>query len=245
MPIGPARFSPLDPSGGPHHSTERRIVDLKKRLVREATAAIGMLDQALDALTTLDADKARGVRTRDDNIDQEEVDIEREAYELLALHHPFAHDFRILTFILKANADIERVADHACSVAKAVIRIYKIRAGKGVPAWPTALVDLGQRVPQLCHQLMRAVLDEDADSARKIVEGDEVIDQLERQLFTEITQMVHGESATEEAVAVGMLTYRVGRELERIGDLMKDIAEEVVYLATGAIVRHEKRKIGK
>ena len=88
---------------------------------------------------------------------------------------------------------------------------------------------------------MRGVLNEDVEVARRTLAGDEVIDQLEKQLFQEITGMVHGESGTEEAVAMGMLTYRVGRELERVGDLMKDVAEEVIYLATGSIIRHEKR----
>lgn len=229
------------PPGQPHHTTERRINDLRRRLVREATTAVGMLEQALAALWALDADKAKGVRISDDNVDQEEVDIERECYELLALHHPFAHDFRVVTFILKVNADIERVADHACSVAKAVMKIAKLREGKPMPKWPTSLTDLGHRVPQMCHEILRAVLDEDAASAKKGASGDEVIDDLEKRLFGEITAMVHGEEATEEAVAIGMLTYRVGRELERVGDLMKDVAEEVVYLATGSIVRHEKR----
>jgi phosphate transport system protein len=235
-------MSTFDQSGNPYNSTERRIVELKRRLVREATGAIGMLEHALEALWKLDAEQARSVRLRDDNIDQEEVDIERECYNLLSLHHPFAHDFRVVTFILKVNADVERVADHACSVAKSVMRIHRLRDGKGVPQWPTALVDLGHRVPQLCHDLMGGVLDENVETARRILKGDEVIDQLEKQLFQEITAMVHGESATEEAVAMGMLTYRVGRELERIGDLMKDVAEEVVYLKTGSIIRHEKRR---
>lgn len=238
-------MNPAQKIGSPNHSTDRRIIELKRRLVREATTAIGMLEHALEALWKLDVEQARSVRLRDDSIDLEEVDIERQCYDLLSLHHPFAHDFRVVTFILKVNADVERVADHACSVAKAVIRIEKLRGGQGVPKWPTALVDLGQRVPQLCHDLMRGVLDENVETARRILQGDEVIDQLEKQLFQEITAMVHGESATEEAVAMGMLTYRVGRELERIGDLMKDVAEEVIYLATGSIIRHEKRRTPK
>jgi phosphate transport system protein len=235
-------MSNTDPAFESHNSTERRIVELKRRLVREATTAIGMLEHALEALWKLDVEQAMSVRLRDDNVDMEEVDIERECYELLSLHHPFAHDFRVVTFILKANADVERVADHASSIAKSVMRIQRLRGNRPVPKWPTALADLGQRVPQLCHELMRGVLNEDVEVARKTLAGDKVIDQLEKQLFQEITSMVHGESATEEAVAMGMLTYRVGRELERVGDLMKDVAEEVIYLATGSIVRHEKRR---
>lgn len=230
-----------DPNA-PLSSTERKIVDLRRRLIREGLAAIGMLETALHALWKLDVDEAKSVRVRDDAIDIEEVDIERECYELLALHHPFARDFRVVAFILKVNADIERTADHACSIAKAVARIGRLRTGKGAPAWPTALADLGQRVPPMCHELMKAVLDEDAAAARRVAESDETIDQLERRLFEEITDMTRADSADPDAVAIAMLVYRVGRELERIGDLMKDMAEEVVFLSTGEIIRHEKRR---
>jgi phosphate transport system protein len=219
---------------------DRKVLQLRKRLVREATQAIGMLENSIKALWTLDADAARSVRREDDQIDCEEVAIEREAYELLALHHPFARDFRVVTFILKVNSDIERVADHASSIAKAVVRISKLRAPHApLPRWPTALTELGHRVPQICHDLMRAVLNENLGEAKKIVESDEIIDQLERRLFDEAMEMMRGGTHDESILAIGMHVYRIGRELERIGDLMKDIAEELVYLATGEIVRHE------
>lgn len=238
--LGPYRI-PLGEAGDAKYAFDRRIIALKKRLVREATSAVSMLESALNALWTLEADAARAVRGADDTIDSEEVEIEKECYELLTLHHPFARDFRVVTFILKVNSDIERVADHAVSIAKAVVRISKLMApGSPAPKWPTSLVDLGHRVPAACHGLMRAVLDEDVEAAKAVVEGDEIIDQLDRRLFDEAMEMMKGERS-EAHLAIGMLVYRVGRELERIGDLMKNIAEDVIYLATGSIVRHEER----
>jgi phosphate transport system protein len=240
------RFSPESQASGgvAPISFDRKVLQLRKRLVREATQAIGMLEAALKSLSILDAESARSVRREDDEIDTQEVAIEREAYELLALHHPFARDFRIVTFILKVNADIERVADHAASIAKAVVRISKLRPGTIVPRWPTALTELGHRVPETCHLLLRAVLKEDLQEAKRIVESDEVIDQLERRLFDETMDLMRGGGPDESSLAIGMLVYRIGRELERIGDLMKDIAEELVYLTTGEIVRHENAHKG-
>jgi phosphate transport system protein len=236
----PARFDATPERSGT--SFERRVVQLKRRLVREATMAIGMLESALAALWTLDADAGRSVRSQDDRVDEEEVKIEQECYDLLTLHHPFARDFRVVTFILKVNSDIERVADHATSIAKTVVRISKLRPGLPVPRWPTALAELGQRVPSFCHDLMRAVLDEDPSAAQRIVAGDEIIDQLDKRLFDEIMEFVRLEGGGEPAMATGMLVYRVGRELERVGDLMKNVAEDIVYLNTGSIVRHEHRR---
>lgn len=224
-----------DPSSQARSSFERTLSDLKRRLVQEAAAAVGMLEAAIDALWRLDADAAREVRGQDDSIDAEEVAIEQECFKLLALEHPFARDFRVVAFILKVNADVERVADHASSIAKVAARIR----WNGQPQWPTALQEMGQRVPLMCHQLMRAVLDEDAALARRIVQEDEIIDDLEKRLFDEVAELMERDPSEQRN---GLLLYRAGRELERVGDLMKSIAEDVVYLSTGEIVRHEKKR---
>ena len=157
------------------------------------------------------------------------------------------HDFRSITFALRVNADLERVADHASSIAKVVQRIADARAGTPLPKWPTSLVELGQRVPAMCHETLRALMDEDEESARRLVAGDRIIDGLEKRLFDEVREMIRLMGVTpgihdDRAVTIGMLTYRAGRELERIGDLMASTAEDVVYLKTGQIIRHEKRK---
>jgi phosphate transport system protein len=224
--------------GGARGAFDRSIQQLKRRLVSEATSAIAMLEASLDALWKLDVEGAKDVRRRDDRIDEEEVAIEAECFRLLALEHPFARDFRLIAFILKVNADVERVADHASGIAKVTGKIDKAH----MPQWPTALQEMGQRVPLMCHSLLRAVLDEDGAIARQIVEEDETIDALEKRLFEEADEMMRKDPETTRN---GLLIYRIGRDLERVGDLMKNIAEDVIYLATGAIVRHEAKRAAK
>lgn len=225
-------------------SIDRRIAILRRRLVREASVAIAMLEASIDALLRLDAEAARGVRRQDDRVDQEEVEIEQECYALITLHNPFARDFRTLAFILKVNAEVERVADHACALAKVAIRMRELLGeAAATPRWPTALVELAQRVPLMCHELMRIVLAEDVEAARGLVSSDRTIDTLDRQLFQEVVEWIDARSAGEATTPVGLLMYRSGRELERIGDLMAGIAEDIVYLATGSIIRHEKRRL--
>jgi phosphate transport system protein len=214
---------------------DRSLDQLKRRLIKEATSAIGMLEAGLESLWKLDVAAAAEVRRRDDTIDREEVEIEAECFRLLALQHPFARDLRAVTFILKVNADIERVADHASSIAKVVTRLDL----SWTPRWPVALVEMGQRVPLMCHSLLRAVLEEDAQIAARIVAEDETIDALEKRLFKEVEEMMRQDT---QSVHNGLLVYRAGRELERVGDLMKSIAEDVIYLTTGNIVRHEQKR---
>ncbi len=227
---------PSDPESG-GWSSPRQIDAIKRRMIRQGTLAIGMLEASLDALWSIDAEVALHVREQDTAIDTEEVRIEEECYQILALQQPVARDFRMLAFILKVNHDIERVADHASSISKVAMKLAALPV---VPVFPTGLREMGERVPAACHKLLRAMLEEDVDSARQIVLDDKLIDNLDKGSFAELTKSMAQKG--EDDIAAGLLLYRVGRELERVGDLMKNIAEDVVYLGTGEIVRHAKSK---
>ncbi|MFG0285688.1 MAG: phosphate signaling complex protein PhoU [Phycisphaerales bacterium JB039] len=218
--------------GGARYGLQRSLVALKRRLVAEATAAVQMLEDAIEALWALDHTAAREVRQADDNIDREEVAIEAECIRLLTMQQPVAGDMRRITFIMKVNSEIERVADHATSIAKTTSRISKLGTR---PAWPTALREMGERVPIMCHNLLRAVLDEDAQGARSVIADDDVIDRLERQLFEEATSLME---LDEMDPATGLYIHRLGREFERAADAMTNIAEDLLYLTTGQIMRH-------
>lgn len=228
-----------DESARPGASTPtlaREVVSVKRRLIDEATAAVGMLEASLASLWELDTQSAGEILKRDDRIDREEVEIEAAVFRLMALQSPVARDFRLLAFVLKVNADVERIGDHSCSIAKITFKL----ADHGPIAWPTSLIELGQRVPMACHKCLRALLDEDATLAKQVVVEDKVIDKLNRQLFDETISLMQNRA---DAHALGLLVYRVGRELERVGDLVTNIAEDVVYLATGEIIRHEKKRL--
>ncbi len=231
----------------PDPTLARHIKDLKRRLILEANLAVGMIESASDALMRLDPAAAEAVMRRDDEIDSEEVLIEEECFRLLTLFQPFAKDFRTVTTLLRVNADLERVGDHAHSIAKLTRKLHKLGAGGGGagvgggPAGiPTSLQELAQRVPMLCHALLNALVSEDVQNARSILEKDEAIDSLDKRLFTEC---LHAMSDDTDSKARGLLLYRCGRELERVGDLMTNIAEDVMYLATGTIVRHQTKRL--
>jgi phosphate transport system protein len=233
---------PIPDSAQPLPSRETGLIkdvkSLKRRICDEATIAVGMLEAALAALWELDTDAAAAVIERDKRIDQEEVAIEEAAFRIMTLQQPVAREFRALAFILKANNDVERVGDHACSIAKSTVKL----ATAVTPGfnWPTSLLELGQRVPMACHALLRTLIDEDSEAAKSIVVGDKAIDRLTRELFDETVKFM---GTFPNSHAAGLLIYRIGRELERVGDLMTNIAEDIVYLTTGEIIRHEKKRL--
>lgn len=208
------------------------LTTLRRRLFREANQAIDMLESALKALWQVDHAAAAEVRRRDDRVDAEEVEIERECLRVLHDSHPDGHDLRLVTFVLKVNMHLERVADHATSIAKMTLRLDPTRP----PQWPTALTELGERVPRICHEVMRAVMSEDAERAVAFIDGDDVLDRLDKRVVDEIEEMV----ATRRAdVKLALTLYRVSRELERVGDIMAEVGQELVHLATGQIIRHK------
>lgn len=224
---------PAKPGKDTAIAREFRLV--KQEIVDEAIVAVGMVESSIRALFESDVVAAEEILKRDDRIDREEVRIEEHIFRLMALQAPVAKDFRGLAFCLKVNTDVERVADHACSIAKITRKLGPEQRIE----WPTSLVELGQRIPITCQQLLRALVDEDVESAKQIIVQDQTIDSLHKTLFDETVDLMEGMQANQ---AVGLLVYRVGRELERIGDLMVNIAEDIVYLVTGEIVRHRKKE---
>jgi phosphate transport system protein len=225
--------------------TAKRLQALHRRLTREGSLAVSMLEGAIDALWRLDVDVARQVRFSDDQIDNEEIAIEQECNEILALHNPIARDLRLVTFALRVNSDFERVGDHASSIAKATLRLQPLVGApdpSGPSHIPTSLRDLGLRVPAMCHELLRALADLDVHRARKIVQYDPTIDAIEKRVLDEVMAMVRARNREDNAILAAMHLARAGRELERVGDLMSACAEDLIFLLTGEIVRHAKRR---
>ncbi len=207
---------------------------LRRRLIREASRATDLLAQSIAILQGSSDEQVSEIREIEREIDEEEVRIEEECFRILALQQPFGSDFRMLTFCLKVNADIERLADHAASMAKISKKLRKAEL-----VWPQAMLEMMQRVPVMCEELVRAVINTDADAALEVVARDKAIDKLDKQAFRELTGII--QDHTDDASQY-MLMYRISRELERVGDLLGNIAEDIVYLVTGDIVRHDHMK---
>jgi phosphate transport system protein len=210
---------------------DHQLNALRRRLIREAARATDLLTQSFEVLLNSSDEGVREIREIESEIDAEEVKIEEECFRILALQQPFGSDFRMLTFCLKVNSDIERLADHASSIAKIS---KKLRFDDLF--WPPALKEMMQRTPVMCEELLRAVIGADIEAAREVVARDKIIDRLDKQTFRELAQHIEGHPTD---AAKYMLMYRISREIERVGDLLGNIAEDVVYLVTGEIVRHE------
>jgi phosphate transport system protein len=206
------------------------------RLLRERLVVMGarceqQITLAMQALSDRDDTVARTVIANDELIDRDESEIDEIALQILATRQPVASDLRLITMSLKFVTDLERIGDNAAGIAKRALELNHLPALDHVP-------DLG-RLATLVQKNLRAALDsfvaKDTDRAAAVIEADREIDKRNSSLFAELLAHV----ATDPATVTRVLPLTsVCRYLERIGDHVKNLAEEVVYMVKAQDVRH-------
>ncbi len=205
--------------------------DLRRRSLRMASQVEDMLEESGEVVFQADETLARRIVARDEEIDAEEVGVETEVVRLLALYQPVGRDLRLLATILKVNSDLERIADCAVNIAERArhLEIQELAGGNE---------DLKQLFPLTRRALRNAVQAysaEDAAAAQQVIHEDAAIDALYGQIVRQV--VVSAPSAVSQMAAVLDL-LSVAKNLERVADHATNIAEDVVFLATGSIVRH-------
>jgi phosphate transport system protein len=216
--------------------------DDELRRLREGLYAMGVrceqqITLAMQALTQRDDDLARTVIANDEAIDRDEVEIDELALQLLATRQPVAGDLRFVTMSLKFVTDLERIGDLAAGIAERALELSRLPALRHH-------VDLGQ-LAGLVQRNLRAALDSflarKADRATAVIQADREIDRLNASLFAELLAHL----ATDPATVTRVLPLTtVCRSLERIGDHVKNLAEEVVYMVRAQDVRHRHSPTG-
>lgn len=190
------------------------------------------IKKAIIALIDRRPELAEAVIRGDDAIDAQEVEVEEECLKVLALHQPVATDLRTLVAILKVNNDLERMGDCATNIAE------RARDLAGQPPIPTPLEEL-RRMTELVRAMVSQSLDalvrHDAALAREVCVRDAEVDALNRRMFVLTQDLMQQDPST---VPRAVSTLSVSRNLERIADLATNIAEDVVFLVDGEVIRH-------
>lgn len=191
-----------------------------------------MVTHSVSAFCQRQFDLGHEVIARDDLVDQTEVQIEEACLKAMALYQPVAIELRRLATIMKINNQLERIADLACNIAK---------RGQGLREFPAYQVpnDL-PRLAELGINLVAKSLDSfvnlDTDTARNVIQGDHEVDQLNKSIIRSLVESMKQNPSDIEPI---LYCFSVSRYLERIGDHAVNIAEDVVYLVDGEIVRHQ------
>jgi len=191
------------------------------------------LERAMHALIERDSQVAQEVLENDDKVDKLEVEVDRQCIEIIALRQPAARDLRFVISVAKMAPVLERVADHACNIARAAIDL------NNEPEL-TAVEDL-RKMSEHALSMLRAALDaftsNDAIAAREVIKRDEKINDLYNYIFHRLIEMMVTEPRT--ATRNARLIF-VAKHLERIGDYVTDICELTVYMAEAAFIKHDK-----
>ncbi len=205
---------------------------LRRRSLRMASMVEDILHEACDAVFASDEGLARRVQTRDEEVDAEEVAVEAEVIRLLALYQPVGSDLRLLCTVLKVNNDLERVSDCAVNIAERAKHLQLQPLANASPQ----LREMCPLVRRILRNAVHAYSLEDTETARQVLHDDEAVDERYAALVRQIVEDAARQPA-EMAAYLDLLS--VGKNLERIADHATNIAEDVVYLMTGQIVRHQ------
>jgi phosphate transport system protein len=209
----------------------KEVDHLKRQILALSAKAEESVILAVKALLTRDEDLARQVIRGDYDVDQAEVEVEEEALKILALHQPVATDLRFLTAVLKINNDLERIGDLATNIAKRAVKICK----EPELTLPDELGQAAMRARDMVHDSLNAFVSFDAEPARAVCGSD---DEVDRQC-KEVRRFLEEQIRQYPARLSGCLDLLLAsRNIERIGDHATNIAEDVIYLVEGVIVRH-------
>ena len=211
---------------------QRDLDHLKREILAVGTLVEEAIGNSLRLLADRDPALIDEILHGDATIDEREVEVEEECLKVMALHQPMAADLRFVIAVLKVNNDLERMGDLACNIAK------RCRHALMRPEAPK-LVDfdaLGEKVLGMVHASLEALVHQDTVMAREVCRMDEEVDEIHRANYDLLKRRMREEPDVVED-AVNALT--VSRSLERIADLATNVAEDIVFMVDGEVIRHQ------
>lgn len=211
---------------------KREIDRLNKMLMSLCEVVEQSLRQAVEAIKRRDANLARAVIAGDAEIDQMEVDVEEECLKILALYQPVAIDLRFIITAMKINNDLERIGDLAVNLAERGIFL----AGTQGPDVPLDFDTMTEKTKSIVRSSLEALVNMDSRLAHDVCAADDEVDAMNRQMFTTVQDEIRAHPEQTESL---IHLISASRHLERVADHATNIAEDVIYMIEGRIVRHK------
>jgi phosphate transport system protein len=219
---------------------EHELSALRKRIVDMGTLARQMVDSAIEALDHPDTDAYQKVLVAEEQLDQMQLDVDREAIRLLTVYSPVANDLRFVLMVARINSELERIGDHAVNMCEDL----QLVAGKAKASPLPEVHKMSKLVSGMVRDSLAAFVQEDIKKAEEVLATDDVVDALNDQIVRELLsdQIVRHAISADEGPAdiadrLGLIL--LSRSLERIADQATNVCEEVIYMVKGADVRHK------
>jgi phosphate transport system protein len=217
----------------PEH-LHREIENLKKSILNLSAKVESAVYDAAIAIEHRDSELAQKVIEDDIKIDRQEVEIEEECLKILALYQPVAHDLRLIIAVLKINNDLERIGDLAVNIAQRAVFLATQPKPDIFFDFP-AMAGVAQ---SMLKNSLNALVNQDALLARQVCSSDDTIDDMNRQMFHKVQHSILTNPGQIDAL-IQLLS--VSRHIERIADHTTNIAEDIIYMIEGQIVRHKTK----
>ena len=209
----------------------RELEKIKKLILSLGARVEDQVRMAIQAVETHDAELAQQIIKSDFSIDEMEVEIEEECLKILALHQPVAVDLRFLIAVIKINNDLERIGDQAVNIAERVDVIAKLDLSDFFFDYSS----MGEKVQEMLKMSLDALVNMDYDLAYSVVMRDDEVDQIKSEAYDRIKQAM---SKHPDKIGYLINLLLISRHLERLADHATNVAEEVIYLIEGEIIRH-------
>jgi phosphate transport system protein len=213
---------------------QKEFDKLKKALFTLSTLVEEAVNLAVKAVATRDAELARKVVDSDNEIDHMEIEVEEECLKILALHQPVASDLRYIVAVLKLNSDLERMGDLAVGMARNAVHLADLPAG----SIPFDVHPMSELVRTMLENSLDSLVNLDVNLARRVLATDKQVDALNKEMLA-MAARCHGLSEQEMDCLLRFVS--IARNLERIADHTTNVAEDVIYLVDGEIVRHNAK----
>jgi len=212
----------------------REMKRLNKHLIELSDIVEEQVGQAIHAITDLDKLPAQTVIDEDSGVDRAEIEMEEDCLKLLALHQPVANDLRLIISVLKINSDLERIGDHAVIIAEEAITLASL---PNVDV-PEQLFELSAQARMMLKKSMLAFVESDLEVAKNVLKLGQNIRQLAENIYRGQVESI---KATPQETEQRLSILKVCRQLQRIADHATNIAEDIIFLMSGDIIRHKSK----
>ena len=215
---------------------QRDLDELKRDVLHLGSLVETALGNASFVLRDRRVKLAQAVYAGESEINEKEVQIEESCLKILALHQPVAIDLRFIVVVLKVNNDLERIGDLAENLTA---RAVYLAEREPMPEPMATINAMFVTIRSMLKDSLDSLVKLDVDLARKVIEQDDGVDQINRQMYEDFRQMMAKDASMIEQ-ATSWLSC--SRYLERIADLATNISEDVVFMVEGEVVRHQTQE---
>jgi len=213
------------------------LSDLHRDLLSMCARVEDMIHRAVRQLSTPDFEETRQLISEDTDIDRWDVRIEDACLKILALYQPVAIDLRRITTVMKVSGELERVADLAVNIAERASGLLN----SPQVVIPDQLTEMAERAVDMLHRSIDAYVDLNSELARQVCAEDDQIDHVTKGLLDQLIDAMHQQPALLDSY---LHLFSAVRHVERVADHATNIAEDVVYLVEGRIIRHARKLEG-